>query len=57
MKFLVFQIVEFGKFLEFSKLEIFGTFQFGSFWNFANCKFLESSKLIKINKFPDFFNF
>ena len=31
MKFLVFQIVEFGKFLEFSKLEIFGTFQFGSF--------------------------
>ena len=43
MEFCVFQIVEFSKFLKFSKWEIFGIFQI--VWNCPNWK---------INKFLDF---
>ena len=42
---MIFEIVKFGKFLEFSQLRILGISQIGNFWNFRNWKFLEFTKL------------
>ena len=36
---LFFEIVRFGKFLEFSEFEIFWIIEFDNFWNFSNWKF------------------
>ena len=69
---MIFETVEYGKFLkclkleilgifkmpngEFSKLQIFGIFKI---LNFANCKFLEFSKfqIFRIFKIDNFWNF
>ena len=42
---MIFEIVKFGKFLEFSQLRILGIPEIGNFWNLLNCKFLKFCKL------------